>query len=148
KYNKGNGRFYLVNGSSNPPSLDIVKLAGGVLMKEKTIQVKELAESGGFQYGDLTSVDVHAETKRIALAVQEADADKAGKILVMDEDGNVLTTYEAGVQPDMLLFTPDGRYILTADEGEPRLAGIDPEGSVTIVDTLTEEVTHVKFDDP
>ncbi|GIP59580.1 choice-of-anchor I family protein [Paenibacillus woosongensis] len=148
KYNKGNGRFYLVNGSSNPPSLDIVKLAGGVLTKEKTIQVKELAESGGFQYGDLTSVDVHAETKRIALAVQEADAAKAGKILVMDEDGNLLTTYEAGVQPDMLLFTPDGRYILTADEGEPRLAGIDPEGSVTIVDTLTEEVTHVKFDDP
>ncbi|GAA0133246.1 hypothetical protein YSY43_00860 [Paenibacillus sp. YSY-4.3] len=148
KYNKGNRRFYLVNGSSNPPSLDIVKLAGGVLTKEKTIQVKELAETDGFQYGDLTSVDIHAETKRIAVAVQEADAAKAGKILVMDEDGNLLTSYEAGVQPDMVLFTLDGRYILTADEGEPRLAGVDPEGSVTIVDTLTGEVTHVKFDDP
>ncbi|MFD3261238.1 choice-of-anchor I family protein [Paenibacillus lentus] len=149
KYNKRNGKFYLVNGSSNPPSIDIVKLdANEVLMKEKTIQVKELAETEGFVYGDLTSVDVHAETRRVAVSVQEADAAKSGKILILDEDGSLLTSYQAGVQPDMVLFTPDGRYILTADEGEPRVSGIDPEGSVTIVDTLTEDVVHVKFNDP
>lgn len=149
KYNKDNGKFYLVNGSSSPPTIDIVPLAAtGPLSKEKTIEVRQLAETGGFVYGDLTSVDINTVTKTIAAAVQEADPSKNGKILVMDYDGNLLTSYEAGVQPDMVKFTSDGRYILTADEGEPREAGIDPEGSVTVVDTAVQKITHVKFDNP
>nr|WP_091233900.1 choice-of-anchor I family protein [Fontibacillus panacisegetis] len=148
KYNKDNGKFYLVNGASNPPSIDIVSLKTGHLTKEKTISVKELVEDGVFQYGDLTSIDINTVTNTIAVAVQEAAADKHGKILVLDYEGNPLQSYEAGVQPDMVKFTSDGRYILTADEGEPREAGVDPEGSVTLVDTTNGEVTHIKFDNP
>ncbi|RRJ64178.1 multifunctional 2',3'-cyclic-nucleotide 2'-phosphodiesterase/5'-nucleotidase/3'-nucleotidase [Paenibacillus oralis] len=150
KYNKDNGKFYLVNGSSEPPSIDIVPLAEtGTLMKEKTVDVVSLAEkAGGFTFGDLTSLDINTATKRIAAAVQEADPAKAGKILVLDYEGNLLDEYEAGVQPDMVKYTSDGRYILTADEGEPREAGIDPEGSVTVVDTVEGQTRHVKFDDP
>lgn len=151
KFNRDNGKFYLVNGSSNPPSIEVVPLSGqGTLVKERTIEIKPLVETqsqaNGFQYGDLTSIDINTATKTIAAAVQEADHAKNGLILVMDYDGNLLHTYEAGVQPDMVKFTSDGRYILTADEGEPREAGIDPEGSVTIVDTQSHEVTQVKFD--
>lgn len=151
KFNRDNGKFYLVNGSSNPPSIEVVPLSGqGTLVKERTIAIKSLVETqeSGFQYGDLTSIDINTTTKTIAAAVQEADHAKNGLILVMDYDGNLLRTYEAGVQPDMVKYTSDGRYILTADEGEPREAGIDPEGSVTIVDTESHEVTHVKFDQP
>ncbi|MNO42689.1 Trifunctional nucleotide phosphoesterase protein YfkN precursor [compost metagenome] len=152
KFNKDNGKFYLVNGSSNPPSIDIVTLTTGTLSKDKTISVKELAETDGFQYGDLTSVDINTVTDKIAVAVQEKGTAKQGKILVLDYEGNLLQSYAAGVQPDMVKYTSDGRYILTADEGEPREEGVDPEGSVTIVDTLnndaTQAVTHVKFDNP
>ncbi|WP_334073466.1 MULTISPECIES: choice-of-anchor I family protein [Paenibacillus] len=149
RYNRDNGKFYLVNGSTNPPSIDIVPLtADGRLTKEKSIDVKELAETEGFQFGDLTSLDINAKTRTIAAAVQEAAPDKNGKILVLDYEGNLLTTYEAGIQPDMVKFTSNGEYILTADEGEPREAGIDPEGSVTIIDLETDKVSHVKFDDP
>ncbi|AFH62935.2 choice-of-anchor I family protein [Paenibacillus caseinilyticus] len=156
KYNKDNGKFYLVNGSTNPPSLDIVSLRTGQEMsKDATVNVKALSETGGFVYGDLTSVDINTATQRIAVSVQEADFAKKGRILVLDYDGALLQTYEAGVQPDMIKFTSDGRYILTADEGEPREADsaeTDPHGSVTIVDTLAEDthasVTHVKFDHP
>lgn len=149
KYNKDNGKFYLVNGSSEPPSIDIVPLAeGGTLTREKTVDVKSLVEKNGFTFGDLTSLDINTATKKIAAAVQEADAAKSGKILVLDYDGNLLDEYEAGVQPDMVKYTSDGRYILTADEGEPREAGIDPEGSVTIVDTAQGQIRRVKFDDP
>ncbi|WP_150271391.1 choice-of-anchor I family protein [Paenibacillus tepidiphilus] len=60
----------------------------------------------------------------------------------------MLATYQAGVQPDMVKYTADGRYILTADEAEPRTLEGDPEGSVTIVDTQTGAITAVKFDQP
>ncbi|KRE89959.1 hypothetical protein ASG89_34660 [Paenibacillus sp. Soil766] len=149
KYNKDNNKFYLVNGSGNPPSLDIVRLdlVQG-LVKEKTIKVKDLVENNGFLYGDLTSVDVNTTTKRVSVSVQESDSKKAGKIVVLDYDGNVVKMYDAGVQPDMIKSTTDGRYMLTANEGEPRTAGTDPEGSITIVDTIMDSVTQLRFADP
>ncbi|MBW7474701.1 choice-of-anchor I family protein [Paenibacillus oenotherae] len=149
KYNKDNGKFYLVNGATVPPTLDIVTLAADQsLQKEKSVDVKPLAETSGFTFGDLTSVDINTSTKQIFLAVQEADHMANGKILVLDYEGNLLKTYETGVQPDMIKATPDGKYVLTANEAEPRTAAGDPEGSVTIVDTTTDAVVHVKFDDP
>lgn len=149
KYNRDNGKFYLVNGSTQPASLDVVNLKEGTHPeKEKSINVEQLSETGGFRYGDLTSVDINPATKRIAVAVQEEDAMKNGKILVLDYDGSLLDTYEAGVQPDMIKYTEDGRYILTADEAEPRSMEGDPEGSVTIVDTVTRGTVYVKFDQP
>ena len=46
-----------------------------------------------------------------------------------------------GALPDMVTFTPDGRTVLVANEGEPRFADGDcstitnPEGTVTIIDS-------------
>lgn len=149
KYNKDNGKFYLVNGSGNPPSLDIVSLNvdSDTLTKDKTILIEPLAETDGFAYGDLTSVDVNTTTKRISVSVQEEDPVKNGKILVLDYDGNLLKTYEAGSQPDMIKSTADGKYILTANEGEHRGAAVDPQGSITIVNTVNDTVASVLFDD-
>ncbi|MFC4098718.1 choice-of-anchor I family protein [Paenibacillus xanthanilyticus] len=149
KYNAENGKFYLVNGSGNPPSLEIVKLeADGKLKHERTIQVKALAETGDFAYGDLTSVDVNTSVDRVFVAVQEAGPAKAGKILELDYDGNLVKAYESGIQPDMIKSTPDGRYVLTANEGEPRASKIDPEGGVTIVDRQSGTSSQAKFDQP
>lgn len=150
KFNSDNGRFYLVNGAANPPSLDIVNLgnATGTLQKEKSVLVKELAEKNGFTFGDLTSVDINTSNKRIYVAVQEADPHKKGKILALDYDGKLIAEYAAGIQPDMIKSTPDGRYVLTADEAEPRLGTEDPPGSVTVVDTQTGQATQVYFNDP
>lgn len=149
KYNKDNGKFYLVNGATQPPTLDIVTLEANQSMeKYKSIDVKSLVETDGFAFGDLTSVDINTVMKRVYLSVQEADAMAMGKIIVLDYEGNLIESYEAGIQPDMILSTADGKYVLTANEAEPRTTAGDPEGSITIVDTTTGAVTHVKFDDP
>ncbi|GGG10819.1 hypothetical protein GCM10010912_64030 [Paenibacillus albidus] len=149
RYNPDNGKFYLVNGSSHPATVDIVNLGEGTHpQKETSINVEALSETDGFQYGDLTSVDINTATQRIAVAVQEADGMKNGKVLVLDYSGELLASYEAGVQPDMVKFTKDGRNILTADEAEPRSLEGDPEGSVTVIDTVLNSVDKVKFTDP
>ncbi|WP_150271393.1 lamin tail domain-containing protein [Paenibacillus tepidiphilus] len=85
KYNPDNGRFYLVNGSTQPATVDIVDLKDG-RQPEKlaSINIEALAETGGFTYGDLTSIDINTAAKRIAVSVQEEDAMAPGKILVLD----------------------------------------------------------------
>ncbi|WP_340008077.1 choice-of-anchor I family protein [Paenibacillus sp. FSL K6-0276] len=149
KFNRDNGKFYLVNGSSHPATVDIVNLKNSSNpQKEYSINVEQLSEVDGFTYGDLTSVDINTATKRIAVAIQEENAMKNGKVLVLDYEGELLASYESGVQPDMVKYTDDGRYILTADEAEPRTAAGDPEGSVTIIDTYKNTSIQVKFDNP
>jgi hypothetical protein len=51
--------------------------------------------------------------------------------------GAFLKAVTVGYLPDMLVFTPDGKKLLTANEGEPngynQPASFDPEGSVSVV---------------
>jgi hypothetical protein len=153
QYNKDNQRIYMVNGALG--SLDIVdvkNLRSGSfrsLSLYRRIDISAMGNDHGFIYGDLTSVAIGTKNKFIALAVQHRDFASPGYIVIIDYEGAYLRHYDAGVQPDMICFTKDERYILTADEGEPREgyagAAIDPPGSVTILDLLTYEVKIVGF---
>ncbi|TDL32017.1 Ig domain-containing protein [Jeotgalibacillus sp. S-D1] len=155
KFNEDNKKFYLINGKAQ--TIDIVdtsKMTGDdpqELENEKSINIAEALNSDTFEYGDLTSIDVNTEKQVVVAAVQDKDYTKPGKIVVLNYDGEIQQTFDAGVQPDMVKVSEDGKYILTADEGEPRQGlenGIDPEGSVTIVNVETGETTRTLFDDP
>jgi len=154
-FNKDNKRIYMVNGALG--SLDIVdagalrsgKFVGMTL--HKRVDVSAMGAANGFEYGDLTSVAVSTKNKQLALAVQHSSFSEQGYIVVTNYDGEYIRHYRAGVQPDMICFTPDEQYILTADEGEPRNGyadgAVDPAGSVTIVNIKTNEVRIAGFGD-
>lgn len=140
KYNPDNQMFYLVNGQSQKVELvSLSKLSGKdstALQATKKLDVSSLIP--GFAAGDVTSIDVNTKQKLIAVAVQAKVYDANGAILLLDYDGNYVSHIETGVQPDMVCFSSDGSYVLSANEGEPREGyadgAVDPLGSVTIAD--------------
>ena len=125
------------------------------LLDGKNINIKEIVENNykGFSYGDMTSVAVSPNGEKLAVAIQSSDYSAAGCLAVFlcGADGTLSfdQIYEAGVQPDMVTFTPDSKKILSADEGEPRngyeAGSIDPKGTVTVIDLTNQNVSHLDF---
>lgn len=85
------------------------------------------------RFGKPNSVASHAG--RIAVAVSADPLQDPGHLVWLDSLGNILRTLTVGPQPDMVTISPDGRWALTANEGEPSADyRRDPEGSVSLVD--------------
>jgi hypothetical protein len=79
-----------------------------------------------------TSVDVHDGL--VAVSVVALVKTDPGKVVFFDPDGNYLNDVTVGALPDMVTFTPDGRRLLVANEGEPSDDyTVDPPGSVSII---------------
>ncbi|MCC6413447.1 MAG: T9SS type A sorting domain-containing protein, partial [Saprospiraceae bacterium] len=58
-----------------------------------------------------------------------------GSLIFLNTDGVFQKQVTVGALPDMITFTPDGNYVLTANEGQPNDAyNNDPEGSVSLID--------------
>jgi len=71
----------------------------------------------------------------VAAAVQAEVKTDPGHAVFFDVNGTFLAQVTVGSQPDMITFTPDGRRVLVANEGEPNDAyDVDPEGSASIID--------------
>jgi hypothetical protein len=71
----------------------------------------------------------------VAVALENFNKTSKGHVAFFDAYGVALASVEVGSEPDMLIFTPNGRRLLVANEAEPNDAyTIDPEGSVSIID--------------
>jgi hypothetical protein len=82
------------------------------------------------------SVAVRERDGVVAVAVGAGTKTDPGWVVFYDRRGRLLNRLTVGPLPDMLTFTPDGRILLVANEGEPADDfSFDPEGSVSVVDT-------------
>lgn len=85
-------------------------------------------------YGGFVN-SVYVSNGKLAAAVEAVPKTNPGKVLVFNtSDYSLIANVTVGALPDMVTFSPDGKYILTANEGEPNDAyTIDPIGSVSII---------------
>ncbi|GAB7078951.1 choice-of-anchor I family protein [Megalodesulfovibrio paquesii] len=122
--------LFVVNAGA--AAIEVVDLATPAAPSKKSeISLKEFG-------GGINSVAV--KNGLVAVAVEADPKQEPGKIVFMDRDGKVLKTFDVGALPDMVTFTPDGKYVLAACEGEPNKDySVDPEGSVAVVN-LTKGV--------
>ena len=118
-------RLFIVNAQA--ATVDVLDISN----PSKPVTLKPIDVSA---YGAVAnSVDVRGGV--VAVAVENAEKTQPGQVAFFDADGALLSQVEVGALPDMLTFTPDGRKVLVANEGEPSDDyKADPEGSISVID--------------
>lgn len=82
----------------------------------------------------------------VAVALEGTQKTDPGSVKFFNTSGMFLNQLTVGSLPDMLTFSPNGRWLLVANEGEPnsynQVDSIDPEGSVSVIN-MREDVTSL-----
>ncbi|GHG03488.1 hypothetical protein GCM10017783_14880 [Deinococcus piscis] len=125
-YDPGSKRLFTVNGQTG--GLDILDLSD--VTAPRRVDSVDLSAYGR----GANSVAVHDGV--VALAIAAGTKTDPGQVVLLNPQGELLAQpVRVGALPDMLTFTPDGRTILVANEGEPSDDySVDPAGSVSIID--------------
>lgn len=121
-------RLFVVNGANN--TVDVLDLS------DPTKPAKAGSISGVPFGAGINSVAVHEGL--VAIAVEASPKTNPGRVAFFRASTlELLSSVVVGALPDMVVFTPDGRRLLVANEGEPNSYGlpdsVDPEGSVSII---------------
>ena len=128
-YDAPTRRAFVVN--ANDSSVDVLDIS----TPSAPVRIDSIdVSAAGANLGAANSVAV--KNGLVAVAVENDDKQANGIVAFYSAATLALiTTIEAGALPDMVTFTPDGRYVLVANEGEPNDDyTVDPEGSVTVID--------------
>lgn len=119
-YDKTSQNIYITSNTNQ--KLDVLSASTGELVS--TIDLSA--------YGAPNSVATYDGI--VAVAVEAATKTDLGKVVFFNANtGAFQKEITVGALPDMLTFTKDGKHLLVANEGESK-GGIDPEGSVSIID--------------
>ena len=132
---KGEGYAEMIRYHSQSKSLLVTASETGTIERISISDPFNLKKLAPFDLsgGNITAVAVHKNL--IAASIKEKIVDAPGNVQIFNNNGKKLAEYKTGALPDNIAFSPDGRYLLTANEGEPSDDyKIDPEGSFTLID--------------
>ena len=140
-YDAGSKRLYVVSGTEangTPKPLLVLDLSN----PSKPTQIQTISTT---IYGGAAN-SVAVSNGIVAIAIEGKVKTDSGKVIFLNaSDGKFLKEVTVGALPDMITFSPDGKRVLTANEGEPNSYGrpdsVDPVGSVSIID-LTNGVAN------
>jgi hypothetical protein len=123
-------KLFVVN-NSDYSRIDVVDLSNPVA-PAKTGEILMAPFDG-------SANSVAVSNGRLAAAIEASTKTSPGKVVVFNTSTlDVIASTEVGALPDMVCFSPNGRFILTANEGEPNNSyTVDPVGTVSIIDTET-----------
>ncbi|RRB04989.1 alkaline phosphatase [Larkinella rosea] len=133
-------RLFVVNNEATP-KVDILDLTAYPTVTKLT--PIDLSSMGGVA----NSVAVFGG--KLAIALEATNKQANGSIIVVDASTLALIKQvTVGALPDMITFSPDGKYIVTANEGEPNPAYTsDPVGSISIINVADNySVKTLTFD--
>lgn len=117
--------FVVNNGTVN--KIDVIDMADP--SKMTVISSISMTPYGG----GVNSVAVN--NGKLVAAIESLNKQENGKVAVFNtSDYKEIKVVSVGALPDMITFSPDGNFILTANEGEPDATYTnDPIGSVSII---------------
>lgn len=139
-YDPETKKLFVVTNTGSSTQIDILNLSNPAA--PVITGFIDIRPYGGF----VNSVSV--KDGKLAAAVEGFVKTDPGKAIVFKTtDYSVIKQVPVGAQPDMITFSYDGKYILTANEGEPNAAyTIDPAGTVSIISVSNDyAVTTLDF---
>lgn len=139
-YDAGTQRLFMVNAQAGRVEVLDLRVPSAPVKIGEIDAATALTLPGA----EINSVAVHDGL--VAVAVQAAVKTDPGRVaLFRAADLTLLGSATVGALPDMVTFTPDGRTVLLANEGEPSDDyQTDPEGSISVVDVTTPAAPVVR----
>lgn len=119
-------RLYVVNNATQN-KIDVLDFADPK-------SIKYLSSISTTPYGGYVN-SVSVSNGKMAAAIEGINKQANGKVVVFNTaDNTEVKVIEVGALPDMITYSPNGKYIITANEGEPNDdLTVNPEGTVSII---------------
>lgn len=126
-FDPGTKKLFTVTNAGTFTQIDVIDLTDPATPVHKgNIDVSSFG-------GNVNSVSV--SDGKLAAAIEGFIKTDAGKVVIFKtSDHSVVKSVTVGALPDMIAYSYDGKYILTANEGEPSDDYVnDPLGTVSII---------------
>lgn len=125
-YDKKSKTIFFVNAHAGKIEMVDISTPPAKPVKKGSVDVS--ADKGG----SANSIDIRDGL--VAVAVGAKNKQDNGYVVFMDTNGKILNTLTVGALPDMVKFSPDGKIVMTANEGEPsKDYSNDPEGGTVSI---------------
>lgn len=138
-YDPATKRLFVVNGDAS--GIDVLEISDPT--QPELLFTIDLSPFGAGPTS--VAVDPRKKYSEIAVAVAADPVTDPGKIVFFTTNGGFLNEVTVGSLPDMVIYSPNGKQVAVANEGEPD-GGVDPEGSISLID-VKKGAANVKADD-